>query len=98
MLLRWVPHRLNDVQKKSRFSFAKIMLQKLQILQHDNLKYIATGDESLFLYFYDQERQWVLDDDEPCQRVATSHFPEENNDYAFHWNKWDCSLESKARK
>lgn len=46
MLHRWVPQCLNDVQKKSSFSKAKIMLQKLQILQHDNFKYIATGVES----------------------------------------------------
>lgn len=74
MLLRWVPHILNDFQKKTRLSMAKIMLQKLQQLEHDQFQYIISGDESWFLYFYDHERQWVLDDDEICQRVESSHF------------------------
>ena len=74
MLLRWVPHILNDFQKKSRFSMAKIMLKELQKLEHDQFKYIVTGDESWFLYFYDHDRQWVLDNEEISERVEPSHF------------------------
>ena len=72
--LRWIPHRLNEFQKQTRLTKAKIMLQKLLLLKHDNFNYIATGDESWFCYYYDYKRKWVLDDDEIDERVEKTNY------------------------
>lgn len=74
LLLRWVPHKLNQYQKHMRFTTAKNMLKILQILKHDNCKYIVSGDESWFSYYYDNKRQWVLDSNDVDERVEKTHF------------------------
>lgn len=69
-----ISHRLNEFKKQTRLTKAKIMIQKLLLLKHDNFNYIATGDESWFCYYYDYKRKWVLDDDEIEERAEKTNY------------------------
>jgi hypothetical protein len=46
--LRWIPHRLPDVQKVTRFQRVQELLAVLQSFQHHAWLYIVTPDESWF--------------------------------------------------
>ena len=74
LLLKWVPHKLNEYQKQLRLSTAKGMLQKLNYLKKDHFQYIFTDDESWYQYYYDFERQWVLDSDKLNERVEKTNY------------------------
>lgn len=57
--LRWVPHKLNIDQMKKRVTLAKSMLQILQQAEKRKYKFILTGDESWFEYYYGVKRMWL---------------------------------------
>lgn len=61
--LRWVPHILNDDQKRLRVEMSKKMLDYLLRAEDKNFPYIISGDESWFVYRYDHERKWVFDNE-----------------------------------
>lgn len=96
LLLKWVPHKLNEHQKQLRLSTAKVMLQKLNYLKKDHFQYIFTGDESWYQYYYDFERQWVLDSDELNERVEKTNYEKKNNDNNIYWSQWTCSFKNKT--
>ena len=59
-LTRWIPHTLNDQQRKNRVDIANQMLDILRKEQRTHFQNIYTGDESWFLFEYNQRSQWVL--------------------------------------
>ena len=73
-LLTWVPHQLNNAQKKLRFDMSKMMIQKLNYLKHDKFKYIYTGDETWCKYHFDHKRKWVVSSDDLDERTRPSNF------------------------
>ena len=68
MHLKWVPHSLNDMQKKTRVSISKQLLKILHSAKHNGWNYFATGDESWFYLSYDYEQMWVASGNEPSKR------------------------------
>ena len=62
--LRWVPHKLTPDQKAKRVTLSKAMLQVLNNHEKRNFKYILTGDESWFEYYYGIQRMWICNIDQ----------------------------------
>jgi hypothetical protein len=55
--LRWVPHKLTDVENLTRFRRAQELLAVLQSVQHQGWQCIVTLDESWFYWDIDWEQQ-----------------------------------------
>lgn len=70
---KWVPHLLNNSQKKQRVDMAKEMLIILENDQRQNFVNIITGDESWFMYVYTQNSQWVISKDDLIEKVAKTN-------------------------
>ena len=62
--LRWVPHKLTPDQKAKRVTLSKAMLQVLNNHEKRNFKYILTGDESWFEYYYGIQHMWICNIDQ----------------------------------
>ena len=73
VFLRWVPHHLTTQQKLKRVEMAKSMLKFLQKAEKQNFNFIISGDESWFVYDYDHQRKWVIDNEIPDERVIRTN-------------------------
>lgn len=74
LLLKWVPHNLNNSQKKLRVQISKKMIQMLTMLKKDNFKYVFTGDETWCKYHFDHKRKWVLSSEDLDERIRPSNY------------------------
>ena len=72
--LKWVPHFLNETQKKARVTCSKNLLEILNDCSANNYKYIITGDESYFEYYYSRERMWAFSKGDIDEKLEQSHF------------------------
>jgi hypothetical protein len=63
--LRWVPHRLTDVEKVTRFQKTQELWAVLGSVQHHGWQYLVTLDEFWFYWDIDWEQQWLPADHEP---------------------------------
>lgn len=68
VLLKWIPHRLNEGQKEERVSISKELLKILRSAKHRGWKYFVTGDESWFYFSYDHDRMWIQPGEKPETR------------------------------
>lgn len=74
LLLKWVPHHLDNSQKKLRVQMSRKMKQILTMLKHDNFKYVFTGDETWCKYHFDHKRKWVLSSEDLDERIKPSNY------------------------
>lgn len=70
--LKWVPQRLNFIQKELRVQLSKMILNELKKAKKKNCKFILTGDESWFRYTYTINRMWVFNFEEVDEIVEKS--------------------------
>ena len=49
------------------------MLKFLQKAEKQNFNFIISGDESWFVYDYDHQRKWVIDNEIPDERVIRTN-------------------------
>lgn len=70
--LKWVPQRLNYIQKELRVQYSKMILNELKKARKKKYKFILTGDESWFRYSYTVNRMWVIDFEEVDEIVEKS--------------------------
>lgn len=65
---RWIPHSLNDAQKKSRVEGAKELLSVLLSCQKENWRNIITGDSSWFSFSYGIDGVWLDEGESPPEQ------------------------------
>ena len=70
--LKWVPKRLNYIQKELRVHLSKMILNELKKARKKKFKFILTGDESWFRYTYTVNRMWVMNFEEVDEIVEKS--------------------------
>jgi histone-lysine N-methyltransferase SETMAR len=68
--LRWVPHTLDETQKRNRVTLCSQLLTIFQQDQQNNFERIITGDESWFYLQYANESAWAESRDQLPVRVS----------------------------
>lgn len=76
--LRWVPHMLTPEIKQIRVAQCKVILEALETAKRSHFNGIITGDESWFLYYYQNEHRWVLKSEDPGEIVAPTNYQRKN--------------------
>jgi hypothetical protein len=68
--LRWLPHRLSDLQKQARLIMPKELLKLLGFMRYHSWKQIVTLDEVWFYLSTDHESIWLSPESEAPQRKS----------------------------
>ena len=71
---RWVPHTLNDAGKKTRVAQSLRLIATLKTAQRSNFRFLLTGDESWFFYYYPPTGRWVPRSQDPDEEQSEDHF------------------------
>lgn len=72
--LRWVPHILSNEMKLQRVIQSKEILKALQTAKRSHFTNILSGDESWFLYTTYPKGRWVLEGEDPGERLKPTHY------------------------
>ena len=82
---RWIPHFLNDEQRKKRVEEARALLDVLEAAEQDDFRFLVTGDESWFFYTSPKAGLWMPESEPAPQAQRPSHYGPKTMIIVF-WN------------
>lgn len=66
---KWIPHSLDNAQKRNRVETTKELLKILNASKHEGFKNIVTGDQKWFTLYYANNGAWIESDQNPPQMI-----------------------------